>query len=864
MNSKHKIVIIGNGMVGHRFIEELVDKDFRDNFSITTFCEEKNLAYDRVSLSTYFNGKTKEDLSLMPEGYYEENGVEIFIGDKAESIDRKAKVVKSAGGREVHYDTLVLATGSYPFVPPIQGQKQYYFEGYRAFECGDHKQHIHVYRTIDDLDAIKASASKSEIGTVIGGGLLGLECANALKNLGLKTHVVDRGPSLMGVQIDAEGGIVLRAKIEESGVQVHTSKSTKLITSGKEARYQLQFDDGTYLETDILVFSSGIRPRDEIARKAGLKIGDKGGIVIDSECRTSDEDVFAIGECALWNGQIFGLVSPGYKMAGVAADIITAQGDRRFEGADMSTKLKLIGVDVASIGDSHGRTEGSRSFSFRDELKGTYKKIVISPEGNRLLGAILIGGVEEYGTLQQMMLNEMTLPKDPGSLILPTTEEAAAGVGLDTLPEAAIICSCHNVTKGELMKSVQDGATTIGEIKTATCASTGCGGCSTMCKQLLDNELAKRGVDVNTDLCEHFPYTRQELYGLIRVKGIRNFETLLAEHGHGAGCEICKPAVASILAACWNEYILKDEHYGLQDTNDRMLANMQKDGTYSIVPRVAGGEITPEKLIALGEIAKKWNLYTKITGGQRIDLFGARQEQLPFIWEDLVAVGFESGHAYGKALRTVKSCVGSTWCRYGQQDSVGLAVEIETRYKGLRTPHKLKMAVSGCTRECAEAQGKDVGIIATDLGWNLYVCGNGGMKPRHADLLAADLNKESLIKYIDRFLMYYVRTADRLQRTAPWLENIEGGVEHLKAVIIEDSLGIAEQLEGEMAHIIDTYQCEWKTTVASPEKRKRFRMFVNSDETDNNVIFVEERGQIRPATDDEKFELGASRKEVFE
>ena len=853
--SKHRIVILGNGMVGNRFIEEILKKDCRNKYTITVFCEEKNTAYDRVSLSSYFDGKTKEELSLVPKGFYKDNGIEVFIGERAASIDIKSKMVKSSEGREVYYDTLVFATGSYPFVPPIQGSKQFYFDGYQAFKCGDHKEFVHVYRTIDDLDAIKISANQSKIGVVLGGGLLGLECANALKNLGLKTHVVDRGPALMGVQIDAQAGDVLRNEIEQLGVEVHTNKNTKKISPGKGARYKLQFDDGTSLETDMLVFSVGIRPRDEVARESGLIIGEKGGIVINNECRTSEYNIFAIGECALWNNKIFGLVSPGYKMAGVAADIITGEGNRRFDGADISTKLKLMGVNVASIGDSHGNTEGSRSFSFRDDIKGVYKKIVVSSDGNKLIGAILLGEVEEYGSLQQMMLNEMPLPDDPGSLILPATGDSSVGLGIDNLPDTAIICSCHNVTKGELTKCVDDGATTIGEIKTKTCASTGCGGCASMCKQLLDSELTKRGVDVNTNICECFSYTRQELFGLVRVNSIQTFNELLTKYGQGAGCEICKPAIASILASCWNDYILNEEHLGLQDTNDRMLANMQKDGTYSIVPRVAGGEITPEKLIALGQIAKKWKLYTKITGGQRIDLFGAKQEQLPFIWEELILSGFESGHAYGKALRTVKSCVGSTWCRYGQQDSVGLAVEIENRYKGLRTPHKLKMAVSGCTRECAEAQGKDVGVIATDLGWNLYVCGNGGMKPRHADLLASDLDKDSLIKYIDRFLMYYVRTADRLQRTAPWLENIEGGIEHLKDVIIKDSLGISKQLESEMAHIINTYQCEWRTTVESPENRKRFRMFINSEETDNNVVFVEERGQIRPATEEEKAEL---------
>jgi len=341
---------------------------------------------------------------------------------------------------------------------------------------------------------------------------------------------------------------------------------------------------------------------------------------------------------------------------------------------------------------------------------------------------------------------------------------------------------------------------------------------------------------------------------MIRVEEIKSFDELLAKHGKGKGCDICKPLVASILASCWNDYILKNNHLSLQDTNDYYLANMQKDGTYSVVPRIPGGEIKPEGLIAIGQIAQKYDLYTKITGGQRIDLFGARVNQLPLIWKELIEAGFESGHAYGKSMRTVKSCVGSTWCRYGMNDSVAMAIEVEKRYRGLRSPHKIKLAVSGCTRECAEAQSKDVGIIATENGWNLYVCGNGGMKPRHADLLASDLDDETLIRYIDRFLMFYIRTGDRLQRTSVWMDNLEGGLDYLKEVVMNDSLGIAAQLEQEMENVVNTYECEWKRTVEDPESVKRFSHFVNSETDDSNVVFVRERQQIRPATEQEKKE----------
>jgi nitrite reductase (NADH) large subunit len=348
------------------------------------------------------------------------------------------------------------------------------------------------------------------------------------------------------------------------------------------------------------------------------------------------------------------------------------------------------------------------------------------------------------------------------------------------------------------------------------------------------------------------PHSRQELFHLIRVGQIKTFDELLAQHGQGLGCDICKPAAASIFASCWNDFVLQPELAPLQDSNDYFLGNIQKDGSYSVVPRMPGGEVTPEGLIAVGQVAKKYGLYTKITGGQRVDLFGARVEQLPLIWEELIAAGFESGHAYGKSLRTVKSCVGSTWCRYGVDDSTGLAIALENRYKGLRAPHKIKFGVSGCTRECAEAQGKDVGIIATDKGWNLYVCGNGGMKPRHAELLASDLTKDALIRLIDRFLMFYVRTADRLQRTSTWRDNLEGGLDYLKGVLLNDSLGLAAELEAQMQQVVDTYQCEWKTAVTTPAVRQRFRSFVNSAQPDEHIVFVQERGQIRPARPEER------------
>ena len=827
-----KIVVVGNGMVGHHFVDEMAK---HEGYEITVLSAEDRLAYDRVHLSEYFSGKTAEDLAMTSPAYYNEIGVNFFTNAKVTHIDKAAKEVTTESGETYAYDKLVMATGSYPFVPPIPGKE---------------RDHCLVYRTIQDLDDIQASAKAGKVGVVVGGGLLGLEAANALKELGLQTHVVEFAPQLMGVQLDTDGGALLRSMIEGIGVQVHTQKATNEIVDGEECVHRMNFADGSHLETDVILFSAGIRPYDNLAREFDLAVGERGGIVVDNNCKTSDDSIYAIGECALWNNFIFGLVAPGYTMAKVAADNIIG-GEQQFTGADMSTKLKLMGMDVGSIGDAHARTEGCKSYVYSNQPDQIYKKIVVSPNGKELIGAVLVGDTSEYDSLLQYALNGIELPENPDGLILPSSGEKPT-LGVDALPDTATICSCLNVTKGDIVAAIDCGAVDVGQVKSSTQAATGCGGCAALLKKVTDHELEKRGVEISTDICEHFAYSRVELFHIVQAEQIKSFDLLLEKHGSGLGCEICKPAAASILASVWNDYILKPDHVALQDTNDIFLGNMQKDGTYSVVPRMPGGEVTPDKLIVIGEVAKEYNLYTKVTGGQRIDLFGARVDQLPAIWKRLIDAGMETGHAYGKSLRTVKSCVGSTWCRYGQQDSMAMAILLEDRYKGLRSPHKIKFAVSGCTRECAEAQSKDIGVIATENGWNLYVSGNGGMKPRHGDLFATDLDDETLIKYIDRYLMFYVRTADRLTRTSVWLDNLEGGLAYMEKIVKDDHLGINEELEKQMQNVVDTYQCEWKTTIESEEQLKRFRQFVNSDAIDSNIEFVTEREQIRPAKDEEK------------
>ncbi|WP_306355932.1 MULTISPECIES: nitrite reductase large subunit NirB [unclassified Nocardia] len=809
-------VVVGHGMVGHRFVEALRSRDEAGTWQVVVLSEEALPAYDRVGLSSYVGSWQAEGLALPGNTYDGDVLVDLRLGVRADTIDRDARKVVTSTGDVIAYDALVLATGSYAFVPPVPGHDRP--------EC-------FVYRTIEDLDGIRAAAEAAgpgAVGVVVGGGLLGLEAANALRLMGMTPHVVEFAPRLMPVQVDEGGGAILERLVTDLGLHVHTGVGTASIAEAEDgAGLKVTLSDDSVIDASLVVFSAGIRPRDQIARDAGLEVGPRGGVITDLGLRTSDPHIYAVGEVAAVEGVCYGLVAPGYTTAEIVADRLLG-GAGEFPGADLSTKLKLLGVDVASFGDAFGTTEGALSVVLHDAAKGTYAKLVVSDDAKTLLGGILVGDASAYAALRPLVGSP--LPADPAALISP----AGAELGADALPDDAQICSCNNVSKGSICGAIAEGACDVPAIKSCTNAGTSCGGCVPMLKKLLEQS----GVEVSKSLCEHFTQSRAELFHVVQSTGIRTFSELIAKHGTGTGCDICKPTVASILASTSSDHILDGEQAALQDTNDHFLANLQKNGTYSVVPRMPGGEVTAEQLITIGEVAKEFGLYVKVTGGQRIDMFGARVEQLPLIWKRLVDAGMESGHAYGKSLRTVKSCVGSTWCRYGQQDSVGMAVLLEKRYRGLRSPHKLKLAVSGCARECAEARGKDVGVIATEHGWNLYVGGNGGLTPKHAVLLAGDLDDETLIKYIDRYLMFYIRTADRLQRTAPWQEALEGGIDYLKQVICEDSLGIADDLEAAMASHVAGYRDEWAAVLDDEEKLSRFVSFVNApDEADPTISF---------------------------
>jgi nitrite reductase (NADH) large subunit len=826
MSTRRRIVVVGHGMVGHRFVEVAIERGLTDSHDIVVIGEESRPAYDRVALTSFFRVGAQA-LSLLPKGRYDDSRVSLRLGTPAVAISPRQRIVTLADGADLPYDELVLATGAAPFVPPVPGRD---LPG------------CFVYRTIDDLEAIRKAARRARRGAVIGGGLLGLEAANALHQLGLRTHVVELAPRLMAVQVDEVGGRTLGRHIAALGLTVHTGTMTEAVL-GTDKVTGLALKDRNPLEADLVVFSAGIRPRDGLAGAAGLDLAERGGVLVDERCRSSDAHVWAIGECAAPGGRMYGLVAPGYTMAEAVVGTLLG-GAAAFTGADMSTKLKLLGVDVASFGDAHATTEGALELVYADQVAGVYKKLVISADGTRLLGGVLVGDASSYGVLRPMAAAGLPLPDNPEQLILPDT----GGAATVSLPPEAQVCSCNNVTRARIEQALAGGADSASQVTQATRAGATCGSCKPQVKKIVEEFFEATGRTVDKGLCEHFAHTRAELFDLVLVHRYTSFDALIAAYGTGRGCEVCKPTVASILASQFNGHVLGQGRAALQDTNDAYLANIQRNGTYSVVPRIPGGEITPEKLIVIGEVARDFGLYTKITGGQRLDLFGARMEQLPAIWRRLVDAGFESGHAYGKALRTVKSCVGSTWCRYGVQDSVGLAIMLELRYRGLRSPHKLKGGVSGCARECAEARGKDFGVIATEKGWNLYVGGNGGAVPAHAQLLAGDLSTDELVRHLDRFLMYYLRTADRLQRTSIWLDSLDGGVARVRAVVVDDVLGLGTELDAAMAEHIGSYQDEWKATLEDPEKLRRFVSFVNApDVPDPAIDFEVTRGQPVPA-----------------
>ena len=838
-----RIVVIGGGMTGHRFAARMQSQDPTGDWTLTVIGEETQQPYDRVHLSDWFGHRRAEMLAL-DTGVWADPRITLVTGDAAESLDRSAHTVTCASGTVHEYDRLVLATGSWAWAPRAEGKD---LPG--SFS----------YRTVDDVESLAAwvgergeALGREVRGVVVGGGVLGLEAAAALQDLGARSTVVEFADRLMAVQLDDGGGEMLRLLIQDKGIEVRTGVGATAFRPAEDGAIGTEeLTDGSELPADVVVFSTGIRPRDRIGREAGLAVGERGGIVVGESCQTSDPDIWAIGECASFDGVCAGLIAPGNDMADVVADRFLG-GTRTHQRGEDGTKLKGVGVDAAAFGDVNAMTPDALEVSFVDPVHRQYRKLVMSDDATTLLGGVFVGDIALYSQLRPM--TGRALGADPSAVIAP--EGAGDALAGAEMPDDAVICSCNNVSAGTVRHAVNEqGCHTIGAIKECTTAGTVCGSCVPSLTKLLNQELAKSGIEVSRALCEHFDHSRAELYRLVEEGGQETFTEVVAAHGTGAGrgCAVCRPTVASILSSLGALSGKRHSPVGrqlgsLQDTNDHVMANIQKDGTYSVIPAMPAGEVTPEKLLVFAQVAKDYGLYVKVNGAQRIGMFGARLEQLPEIWERLVEAGFESGHAYGKSLRMVKSCLGTNWCRYGVGDSTAMASHLERRYRGLRSPHKIKIGVSGCARECAEAQAKDVGVIATHRGWNLYVGGNGGAQPAHAQLLVEDLDDETLQRCIDRFLILYIREADKLQRTARWVEEYPGGIDELRRVIVEDSLGIGEELEAAMQRHTDTYVDEWAEAVHDPERRAKFVSFINApDLHDKTLRYVLEREQVRPA-----------------
>ena len=881
---RKKVVVVGLGMVGIAFIEKLLKLDAkRREFDVIVIGEESHLAYNRVGLTSFFQHRKAENLYLNSQDWYSsvpEGSLNYHLNTRVTEIHPEERLVSTSTGATVPYDILVLATGSDALLP--------------RHTPGHDAKGVFVYRTIDDLDKLiqYAETCKGTTGAVVGGGLLGLEAAKAMMDLETFAQVklVERNRWVLSRQLDGDAGGMVVDLVRKLGLDVLLSKRVgKIEVDDDNTVKGVLFEDGERMDCKCLMFGIGIKARDELARRVGIRCADRGGgIVIDANLQTSHEGIYAIGECASWENQTFGLIAPGIEMADILAFNLTqakVHTTRRFKRPDLSTKLKLLGVEVASFGDFFADRDGPqnlpanrqakkktpngeqkqeevknitdgpppppvKALSYKDPFQAVYKKYLFTLDGKYLLGGMMIGDTKDYVKLVPMVKNQKQLDVPPSQFILGASkdgEDDASDLTNDTQ-----ICSCHNVTKGDVCGVVKDGSCkSIGEVKACTKAGTGCGGCMPLVQSIFNAEMKAQGAEVLNHLCSHFKYSRADMYNIIYAKKLKDFAQVMKEAGSepdSTGCEACKPAIGSILASLYNQHVMDKPLHGLQDTNDKFLANIQRNGTFSVIPRVAGGEITADKLIAIGTVAKKFNLYCKITGGQRIDMFGAKKEDLIDIWTALVDAGMESGHAYAKSLRTVKSCVGSTWCRFGIGDSVGMAVRLEERYKSIRSPHKIKGGVSGCVRECAEAQNKDFGLIATDKGFNVFVGGNGGAKPRHSELLAKDVPPDDVVPMLDRYLMFYIRTADKLQRTARWVEQLPGGIKYLREVILEDKLGIAASLEQQMDELVGTFFCEWTAAINNETRKQKFAQFGNTpDNLPNNVEVVTERGQARPA-----------------
>jgi nitrite reductase (NADH) large subunit len=806
---KQRLVVVGNGMAGARVVEEILKRD-PSRFEVVMFGAEPYGNYNRILLSNVLNGSQKAtDIFINPLAWYRENGVKLHAGVRAVKIDRERKVVVGrpmsrdgvpyaageagleSGLVEEPYDRVVIATGSRPFVPPMEG-----FGGPGTF----------LFRTIDDCERIADFAKGCKKAAVIGGGLLGLEAARGLMTHGVEVSVLEAAPQLMAAQLDPESGLMLKSAMEGMGVRVHLEKITTKIVREDGKVTHLLLKDGSRLDTDMVVVSAGIRPITEIGTASGLAV--EKGIVVDDAMRTSDPDVFSLGECVQHRGRLYGLVDPIWEMAAVLADVVTGVNPAAaYRGSLLGTKLKVMGLELGSLGETKPAKPDDEVVVYREPKRGVYKKLIL--RDGVLAGAILLGDTDTFSTLMRMFQAGTKAPERRSDLLFEPPEDKGLLDVLE-LPDSVQICNCNGVSKGAIVKSIRSGCGTLAKVCSATKAGTGCQSCKGTVAQLV---LAYRDA-VAPDPSEHYyvpgvPLEKSVLVAEIRRRGLKSVSAVFRELAGGKEDAASKPGLASLLKTLWpGEY---EDERDARFINDRVHANIQKDGTYSVVPRIYGGVTTPAELKKIAEVAEKYAVpMVKFTGGQRIDLLGVKKSDLPGMWKEL---GIPSGHAYTKAFRTCKSCVGTDFCRYGLGDSIALAQKIERRYQGVESPHKMKLATAGCPRNCSEAYVKDLGAVAIEGGkWEIYVGGAAGGSVRKGDLLCTVASHDEVLRMMGRFMQYYREHGKYLERSYHFVERL--GIEKIRKILVDDSEGIAARLDADIQKAVDAYVDPWKEAEA--------------------------------------------------
>jgi nitrite reductase (NADH) large subunit len=811
MTGKQRLVVIGNGMAGARLVEDVLSRDGGALYDIVVFGDEPYGNYNRILLSGVLAGThDAKDIFLNPLSWYEQNQVRLHAGVRVTEIDRAARVVRGADGVVEGYDKLVIATGSSPFVPPLQNL---------YVEPGRFKKGVFVFRTLNDCDGISNYAGQAQRAAVIGGGLLGLEAARGLLNLGMKVEVIHLMPHLMEVQLDSAAGDVLRRTMERMGVSVHLEKNTAAVL-GTDCVTGLQFQDSSTLACDLVVISAGIRPNAGLARQAGLSV-ERGIVVGDDLASPDDADIFSVGECAQHRGQVYGLVAPLWEQTHILAERLTGRNpNASYRGSKVSTKLKVMGVELAVMGIKDAVHEDDEAVTYVEPLRGVYKKLII--RNGRLAGAILLGDGAAAPNLLQAFDRGTILPDNRAELLFPLSAESPE-LALEDLPDSAQVCNCNGVSKGQLVQAITNGCRSFKALCDATRAGTGCGSCKPQVQAVLASAAGDLIVE---DPAIHYyvpgvPLAKPELINAIKEQNLRSVSAVFEDLADGREDPASKVGLASLLKTIWGKDY--EDERDARFINDRVHANIQKDKTFSVIPRIYGGVTSAAQLRRIADVAEKYNVpMVKITGGQRIDLLGITKEDLPNVWRDL---DMPSGHAYTKAFRTCKTCVGTEFCRYGVGDSTTLGIQIEKRFQGLEAPHKMKLAATGCPRNCAEATTKDLGVVAIEGGrWEIYIGGAAGSRVRKGDVLCVVDTHDEVLTYMGRFMQYYREHGKYLERTYDFVERV--GIEKLKRLLVADEEGICPRLDDEIQAAVDAYVDPWQEA-SEPVHPSQFVNIVN-------------------------------------